>query len=146
MSDTPDILRALVKPLEWKKSERGARFEETTCGGYVIFYRHGGGSCLSWGATCETVSEFEADYLGRKAKAAAEADHAARVLAALDTDKLTALVETAQWARNRLEIIADKSWHGDGRDLKRSIIGIFADFDAALAAFKAITINERSSQ
>jgi len=43
-----------------------------------------------------------------------------------------ALVETAQWARNRLEIIADESWYGDGRDLKRSIIGVFADFDAAL--------------
>jgi hypothetical protein len=47
---------------------------------------------------------------------------------------IVALVETAQWARNRLEIIADQSWHGDGRDLKRSIIGIFADLDAALLA------------
>ena len=44
------------------------------------------------------------------------------------------LVEAAQWARNRLEIIADESWRGDGRDLKRSIIGVFADFDAALLA------------
>lgn len=43
------------------------------------------------------------------------------------------LIEAAQWARNRLELIADQSWHGDGRDLKRSIVGVFADFDAALA-------------
>lgn len=43
------------------------------------------------------------------------------------------LIEAAQWARNRLEIIADESWRGDGRDLKRSIIGVFADFDEALA-------------
>ena len=43
------------------------------------------------------------------------------------------LIEAAQWARNRLELIADESWHGDGRDLKRSIVGVFADFDAALA-------------
>ena len=48
--------------------------------------------------------------------------------------ELVNLVETAQWARNRLELIADDSWHGDGRDLKRSIIGIFSDFDSALAA------------
>ena len=32
-----------------------------------------------------------------------------------------------------MELIADESWHGDGRDLKRSIVGVFADFDAALA-------------
>jgi hypothetical protein len=48
--------------------------------------------------------------------------------------RVTALMEAAQWARNRLELIADESWHGDGRDLKRSIIGVFADFDAALLA------------
>ena len=53
--------------------------------------------------------------------------------AAMELPEVRALVETAQWARNRLEIIADESWHGDGRDLKRSIIGIFADFDKALA-------------
>lgn len=39
----------------------------------------------------------------------------------------------AQWARNRLNLIADEAWHGDGRDLKRSIIGVFADFDEALS-------------
>jgi hypothetical protein len=43
------------------------------------------------------------------------------------------LIETAQWARNRLEQIADDAWHGDGRDLKRSVEGVFLDFDAALA-------------
>ena len=53
--------------------------------------------------------------------------------AAMELPEVKALVETAQWARNRLEIIADESWHGDGRDLKRLIIGIFADFDKALA-------------
>ncbi|WP_372570409.1 hypothetical protein [Ruegeria jejuensis] len=42
------------------------------------------------------------------------------------------LIETAQWARNRLEAIADKSWHGDARDFKRALIGVFADFDEAL--------------
>jgi hypothetical protein len=54
--------------------------------------------------------------------------------AALAHPEVRALVETAQWARNRLETIADESWYGDGRDLKRSIIGVFADFDEALAA------------
>ena len=58
--------------------------------------------------------------------------HAAQLAAALAMPEVVALVETAQWARNRLNIIADESWHGDGRDLKRSIIGVFADFDASL--------------
>ncbi len=53
---------------------------------------------------------------------------------ALALPEIAALVEAAQWARNRLDIIADESWHGDGRDLKRSVIGVFADFDDALAA------------
>ena len=62
------------------------------------------------------------------------------VLAALP--EVQALIETAQWARNRLERIADDCWHGDGRDLKRSIIGIFADFDAALLACGSIMPDE----
>ena len=65
-------------------------------------------------------------------------DHA--VLAALP--EVQALIETAQWARNRLERIADDCWHGDGRDLKRSIIGIFADFDAALMACGSVMPDE----
>lgn len=44
------------------------------------------------------------------------------------------LVEAAQWARNRLEVIADDTWHGDARDFKRALIGVFADFDDALAS------------
>lgn len=47
--------------------------------------------------------------------------------------RVTALVKAAQWARNRLEAIADESWKGDARDFKRSLIGVFADFDEALA-------------
>ena len=43
------------------------------------------------------------------------------------------LVEAAQWARNRLETIADDCWHGDARDFKRSLVGVFADFDEAMA-------------
>jgi hypothetical protein len=45
----------------------------------------------------------------------------ARILAALaaqpapEVAALVDLVETAQWARNRLEQIADDCWHGDGR-------------------------------
>ena len=43
------------------------------------------------------------------------------------------LVEAARWARNRLETIADDCWHGDARDFKRSLVGVFADFDEAMA-------------
>ncbi|MBM1556703.1 hypothetical protein JQV19_08585 [Sulfitobacter mediterraneus] len=48
--------------------------------------------------------------------------------------KVERLIETTQWVRNRLEKIADDAWHGDGRDLKRNLVGVFADFDQALAA------------
>jgi len=51
----------------------------------------------------------------------------------LRNEKVRALVEAAEMARNRLEMIADETWHLDGRGLKRNIKGIFADFDAALA-------------
>jgi hypothetical protein len=54
----------------------------------------------------------------------------------LSDPRVEALVDGAQWARNRLEMIADESWHGDGRDLKRSIVCVFSDFDAALAQLK----------
>lgn len=53
--------------------------------------------------------------------------HAAEVL-----ERMQEVVDTAQWARNRLERIADDSWHGDGRDFKRSLDGVFLDFDSAL--------------
>lgn len=58
--------------------------------------------------------------------------HADCLAQALAMPEIARLVEAAQWARNLLNIIADESWHGDGRDLKRSIVGIFADFDEAL--------------
>ena len=58
----------------------------------------------------------------------------ADLMAALqaENERLRAVAEAAQWARNRLERIADDAWHGDGRDLKRSLVGVFADFDEAL--------------
>ena len=50
-----------------------------------------------------------------------------------DAQLVARLVEAAQWARNRLEAIADDAWRGDARDFKRSLVGVFADFDEALA-------------
>ncbi|GLT07970.1 hypothetical protein ACFQFQ_14495 [Sulfitobacter porphyrae] len=64
---------------------------------------------------------------------ASELQIAIAAMPAPDAQAMT-VVEAAQWARNRLERIADDSWHGDERDLKRSLIGVFADFDAALSA------------
>ena len=61
---------------------------------------------------------------------AIDADHLKH--SALLLEKMAGVVEAAQWARNRLERIADDSWHGDGRDFKRSLDGVFLDFDAAL--------------
>ena len=47
------------------------------------------------------------------------------------------LADGALYARNRLETIASDAWNIDGRDLKRNIQGVFAEFDAALNAFRA---------
>lgn len=44
------------------------------------------------------------------------------------------LIDATDYIRNRLERIASASWHGDGRDLKRSIQGIFVEYDEALRA------------
>jgi len=125
MTDT-DILAGLVRPLVWVETAPGlcqsdVFMIDTKClgknGGVLLIYHY-----HHW-----EYSTLEA------AQAAANAYHVDRVLASIYTDKLRTLVETAQWARNRLDIIADESWYGDGRDLKRSIIGIFADFDKALS-------------
>lgn len=39
-------------------------------------------------------------------------------------------VEGADFAKRRLESIADESWNGDARDFKRRIPGVFAELDA----------------
>ena len=50
------------------------------------------------------------------------------------SETVAEVIEATNIARNRLEMIADAAWQGDGRDLKRSIAGVFSDFDAALRA------------
>lgn len=47
----------------------------------------------------------------------------------IDVSDISDLILSIQWARNRLETIADESWRGDARDFKRSLVGVFADFD-----------------
>ena len=54
----------------------------------------------------------------------------------LAPDAVARLVEAAQFTRNRLEIIASDAWNGDARDFKRSLMGIFSEFDEALAAME----------
>lgn len=61
-----------------------------------------------------------------------EMEEAVAEAVAKEREAVSQLVDASQWARNRLEKIADDSWHGDGRDLKRSLVGVFADFDDAL--------------
>ena len=41
--------------------------------------------------------------------------------------------EGADFAKNRLEAIADEGWNGDARDFKRSIPGVFSELDAIRA-------------
>ena len=52
-------------------------------------------------------------------------------------DAVARLVEAVQFARNRLEVIASDAWNGDARDFKRSLIGVFAEFNEAIAEMGA---------
>lgn len=74
------------------------------------------------------------------AQAAAENDMRNQILSLIDIyprhNDIDNLIEATVWAKNRLEMIADESWHGDARDFKRSLVGIFTEFDAALSNIK----------
>ena len=52
-------------------------------------------------------------------------------------DAIARLVEAVQFARNRLEVIASDAWNGNARDFKRSLIGVFAEFNEAIAEMGA---------
>lgn len=86
---------------------------------------------------CEEIRLIFADFLSAHAALAASQPapdcHQPDLVTAEAAQPVARLVEAAQWARNRLEKIADDCWHGDARDFKRALIGVFADFDEALA-------------
>ena len=77
--------------------------------------------------------------------AAYDTERVDRIMAALDVQPITvqdaarvpeiaALIEGIEMARRRLETIASDAWHGDARDFKRGIVGVFCEFDAGLRA------------
>jgi hypothetical protein len=90
MTDTPDILRGIVKPLAWHGL--GTQHIAYTCVG--DYHITGFGGEWYW-----SYDEDEPNLRGDRAlsleaaQAAANADHAARVLASIDADKLRAVVE-----------------------------------------------------
>ena len=49
-------------------------------------------------------------------------------------ERVSALMDATDYAKNRLEHMATDSWYGDGRDLKRNIHGVFREYDEALKA------------
>ena len=60
--------------------------------------------------------------------------------AALATDRdalVQELVLATDYLRNRLEMIASEAWNIDGRDLKRNLQGMFAEYDDAKVAIAA---------
>ena len=46
--------------------------------------------------------------------------------------KIARLTEATDMAINRLELRCDEAWNGDARDFKRSLVGVFAEYRAAL--------------
>jgi hypothetical protein len=101
MTDTPDILAGLVRPLIWRDAKVSDRWPRKAAhspfGDYeALQWSDGsfGGSIPADDPDNPNV-EFTAETL-EAAQAAAQADHAARVLAEIDVDKLRALVD-ALW-------------------------------------------------
>lgn len=98
--DRDTILRALVKPLEWHHFDVWTWWAECPPGTYHVEERNGGwrvqlrvgGLVHDVLATEDTTPEDLA-----AAQAAAEADYRARIAAALDLDKIAALVEAVEY-------------------------------------------------
>jgi len=138
MTDT-DILAGLVKPLEWLAFSDGTyhdqhcQYELETDGGFWGVTRGViGGS--SYVADCDTLEA---------AQAAANADHAARILASIDTDKLRALVNLLTEARADLADYVGHEWPEETRakypDINRRYrrdMDLCWRIDAALAAIQ----------
>lgn len=78
----------------------------------------------------EVVSETMHRLLVR---ASAERD---KLLAEVKAEGIREFAEALEFSRNRLEMIASDRWNGDARDFKRSLVGVFAELDAILAAIQ----------
>lgn len=85
------LVAALVKPMEWKQyvTDKGTHgtAATTVCGRYL---------CVPSGWFLVGQSGWMPEPTLAAAQAAAEADYRARIAAALDLDKLAALVEAAK--------------------------------------------------
>ena len=53
--------------------------------------------------------------------------------------KLRDLEDATDMAINRAEVLCDKAWNGNARDFKRSMVGVFAEYQAARCAALAPT-------
>ncbi len=89
-----------------------------------------GGSCVCC-TTCLASSKVE---FGFKENFISNWNRRVQTLA---PDAVARLVEAVQFARNRLEVIASDAWNGNARDFKRSLIGVFAEFNEAIAEMGA---------
>jgi hypothetical protein len=92
MTDTPDILAGLVRPLEWGEPVIAKSFRNKTWLADADYHlsKEIDGTFTLW---CGTYAKPVSHPTLEAAQAAANADHAARVLASIDADKLRALVD-----------------------------------------------------
>lgn len=119
---TDEILRAVMKPLgpwgNWSASHRIVLEAQTSAGLYRITQRFFPEDRFALELPSNDV-RYHSTLAA--AQAAAEADYRARIAAALDLDKIVALVEAGMVIRTRCGPLAT-----DGKN-----------WDAALAAFRA---------
>jgi hypothetical protein len=106
----PQALAGIVKPLEWdQRHGQHSWFADADTGIYRVVAPNGGSYWMwyrysNWPQSgvilgCDGLTFQSAFPTREAAQAAAQADYAARILAAIDTDRIAALVEAATKAR-----------------------------------------------
>jgi len=124
--DNPDILAGLVRPLVWSLPipKQNSTEHLSVCGRYkVIEWYDGSGHVLSFhrfGRPTRIDADTSAAEGFAKLQAAANADHAAHVLAAIDADKLRAMVY-ALWQISKESMGEDGCYYTNRVNIRRAI-------------------------
>ena len=124
---TADIIAGLVKPLVWEHHPMGFIAAPPTGRAYIIDIRVKGRVMFIKGIDPPP----QVDSVG-PAQAAAEADYRSRIAAALDVEKIAALVEAVA----KIETRGDQMIWGEDHEVRAAFDDMTAIARAALAAFQ----------
>ena len=131
---TIDLTR-LVKPLEWVENPDAGEggWLGGTASSTLVYHAMGDGWSYHRGMFWRDASTLEA------AQAAANADHAARVIAALDADVLGELVEALDAADRMCRLDLSKMTDWDGNMFSQAVYDVAGKIRAAIDQINAAT-------